>query len=79
MVLLPNNPIMSGTSIRLFRHLEHQKLFIISDYISRARTVHQLQRSKRSQIEGVGGVGGVSLMESDWMSRIIGVGLEESE
>ena len=34
---LENDPIMSGRSIRSFRHLEHQNPSIISDSIGRAR------------------------------------------
>ena len=34
---------MSGTSTRLFRHLEHQNPSIISGYIGRARSVQQFQ------------------------------------
>ena len=33
MALLANDPIMSGRSMRSFRHLEHQNLSIISDFI----------------------------------------------
>ena len=36
-----NNLIMSGTSTRSFRHLEHQNPFIISGDIGRARSVQQ--------------------------------------
>ena len=35
--LLENDLIMSGTSIRSFRHLEHQNPSIISEDIGRAR------------------------------------------
>ena len=50
---LANDPIISGTSIRLFRHLEHQNLSIISEDIGRARMVQQLQRrrSRRSTVD----------------------------
>ena len=50
---LANDPIISGTSIRLFRHLEHQNLSIISEDIDRARMVQQLQRrrSRRSTVD----------------------------
>ena len=33
--LLANYPFMSGSSIWLFRHLEHQNQFIISDFIGK--------------------------------------------
>ena len=39
---------MSGTSIWLFRHLEHPNLSIISEDIGRARMVQQFQ---------IGGIG----------------------
>ena len=50
---LANDPIISGTSIRLFRHLEHQNLSIISEDIGRARMVQQFQRrrSRRSTVD----------------------------
>ena len=50
---LANDPIISGTSIWLFRHLEHQNLSIISEDIGRARMVQQLQRrrSRRSTVD----------------------------
>ena len=38
-----NNLIMSGTSIRSFRHLEHQNLSIILGDIGRARSVQQFR------------------------------------
>ena len=47
-VALPeNNLIMLGTSIRSFRHLEHQNPSIISEDIGRARSVQQLRRRRR--------------------------------
>merc|ERR1712115_24763 len=44
-VLAPpaNNLIMSGTSTRSFRHLEHQNLSIILGDIGRARSMQQFQ------------------------------------
>ena len=42
-----NNLIMSGTSIRLFRHLEHQNPSIISGDIARARSMQQFWRNLR--------------------------------
>ena len=45
--LLANDLIMSGTSIRSFRHLEHQNLSIISEDIGRARSVQQFRRRRR--------------------------------
>ena len=39
-----NNFIMSGTSTRSFRHLEHQNPSIISGDIGRARSVQQFRR-----------------------------------
>ena len=48
MVALPeNDPIMSGTSIRSSRHLEHQNPSIILEDIGRARMVQQFQRRRR--------------------------------
>ena len=44
--LLANDLIMSGTSIRLFRHLEHQIPFIFSEDIGRARMVQQFRRRR---------------------------------
>ena len=38
-----NNVIMSGTSTRSFRHLEHQNPSIISGDIGKARRVQQFQ------------------------------------
>ena len=40
-----NNLFMSGTSIRSFRHLEHQNPSIISEDIGRARSVQQFRRN----------------------------------
>ena len=57
---LANDPIISGTSIRLFRHLEHQNLSIISEDIGRARVVQQFWRI-------TGGVG-LNLSKIDAMS-----------
>ena len=54
--LLANDLIMSGTSIRSFRHLEHQNPSIISEDIGRARQRATIPE-RRSQIGGVGGVG----------------------
>ena len=51
-----NDPMMSGTSIQLFRLLEHQNLSIISEDIGRARMVQQFRRSQRIGAVG-GGVG----------------------
>ena len=45
-VLLANDLIMSGTSIRSFRHLEHQNPSIISEDIGGARMVQQFLRSR---------------------------------
>ena len=42
---LANNPIMSGSLIRLFRHLEHQNPSIISEDIGKARSMQQFLRS----------------------------------
>ena len=42
--LLANDLIMSGTSIQLFRHLEHLNLSIISDYVGRLRMVQQFEK-----------------------------------
>ena len=44
-----NNLIMSGTSIRSFRHLEHQNLSIISEDIGRNRWLQKKVRSRRSR------------------------------
>ena len=44
MALLANNLIMTGRSLRSFRHLEHQNLSIISENIGRARMVQQFRR-----------------------------------
>ena len=41
MALLANDLIILGTSIRSFRHLEHQNPSIISEDIGRARMVQQ--------------------------------------
>ena len=40
---LTNVPIMSGRSIRSFRHLEHQNPSILSGDIGRARSVQQFR------------------------------------
>ena len=56
-MLLANDPIMLGTLIRSFRHLEHQNPSIISGDISRARSVQQFRR--------IGGVGSEESEESD--------------
>ena len=53
--LLANDLIMSGTSIRSFRHLEHQNPSIISEDIGRARSVQQFQNGS----DRIGGGGGV--------------------
>ena len=37
MALLANDPIMSGRSRQIFRHLKRQNPFIISDFIDRGR------------------------------------------
>ena len=57
-----NDPIMLGTSIRSFRHLEHQNPSIISDSIGRARMVQQFQRRSRR-------IGGVGSEEEDQRRR----------
>ena len=49
--LLANDVIMSGTSIRLFRHLEHQNPSIISKDIGRAKSVQQFQRRRNGGTE----------------------------
>ena len=41
-----NNPIMSGTSIRSFKHLEHQNLSIISEDIDRNRMLQKKVRRR---------------------------------
>ena len=46
-----NNLIMSGTSIRLFRHLEHQNPSIISEDIGRVRSVQQFWRNEGTEEE----------------------------
>ena len=51
-----NNVIMSGTSTRSFRHLEHQNPSIISGDIGRARRVQQFQMIR-----------GVRLKENSWL------------
>ena len=38
---LKNDPILSGRSIRSFRHLEHKNLSIISDFIYGTRMVQE--------------------------------------
>ena len=57
MAPLPKDLIMSGTSIRSFRHLEHPNLFIISEDIGGARIVQQFHRitglEESDQIRGV--------------------------
>ena len=45
--LLANDLIMSGTSIRSFRHLEHQNPSIISEDIGRAKSVQQFRRRRK--------------------------------
>ena len=53
MAPLPNHPIMSGISIGLFRHLEHQNLSIISDYIGIPnRSKKNGEKSKEQEEEG---------------------------
>ena len=42
-----NDPIMSGRSIKVFRHLEHQNQSIISDSIGRARIVQHFGNRRR--------------------------------
>ena len=45
-MLLAKDPIMSGISIRSFRHLEHQNPSIISEDICQARIVQQFRSSR---------------------------------
>ena len=59
--LLANDLILSATSIRSFRHLEHQNPSIISEDIGRARMVQQLQR--------IGGGGSEEEEEEDRRKR----------
>ena len=47
--LLENYLIMSGTSIRSFRHLEHQNLSIISDYIAIPNGSKNMEKKVRSR------------------------------
>ena len=49
--LLANDPIMSGTSIRSCRHLEHQNPSIISEDIGQARIVQQFRSSRIGEEE----------------------------
>ena len=49
--LLANDLIMSDTSIRSFRRLEHQNPSIISEDIGRARSMQQFRRIGRSEEE----------------------------
>ena len=49
-VLLANDLIMSGTSIQLLRHLEHQNPSIISEDIGKARMVQQFRRSRNTVV-----------------------------
>ena len=56
--LLANDLIMSGTSIRSFRHLEHQNPSIISEDIGRARTVQQFRRNRTEEEERRSRIGG---------------------
>ena len=56
--LLANDLIMSGTSIRSFRHLEHQNPSIISEDIGRASGVQQFRNgTEEERRNGGGGVG----------------------
>ena len=57
MALHANDPIMSGTLIWSFRHLEYQNLSIISDSKGRARMVKQFWKG--------GGAG----TEEEWNQR----------
>ena len=54
MVPHANDPLMSGRSILLLRHLECQNTFIISEDIGRARMVQQFWRIGGGVGEGVG-------------------------
>ena len=45
---LENDPLLSGRSIRLLRHLELQNPSIISDFRNRDRMVQEKVRSSRS-------------------------------
>ena len=57
MTLFANDPIMLGTLILSFRHLEHQNLSIFSEDKCGARMVQQFQRitglEESDQIRGV--------------------------
>ena len=57
-----NNLIMSGISIRSFRHLEHQNPSIISEDIGRARSMQQFR---------IGGGGGVRGSEEQRNSVVL--------
>ena len=46
---LANDPIMSGRSIQLFRHLEHQNPFIISDSIGIYRWLQKKWEKSKEQ------------------------------
>ena len=50
-VPLANVPIMLGTLIWAFTHLEHQNPSIISEDIGRARMVQQFRRRRRNGME----------------------------
>ena len=49
---LANDLIMLGRSIRLFRYLECQYLFIISDFIDRGMKGGQIQQNGKEQNRG---------------------------
>ena len=51
MASLANDVIMSGTSIRSFRHLEHQNPSIISEDIGRASGVQQFRNGGTEELE----------------------------
>ena len=63
-MLLANDLIMSGTSIRPLRHLEHQNPSIISEDIGRASGVQQFRNG--------GGVGSEESEESEAYSCLRG-------
>ena len=50
---LANDPIMSETSIPLFRHLEHQYPSIISDSIDSARCGKKSGMAERNEVKCV--------------------------
>jgi len=57
MVPLVNDPIMSGGSIWLIRHLEHRNPSIMSDSIGRASMVQQFRNGTEERHGGMERIG----------------------